>query len=1094
MLSRFARGTWSRIGKDRCKPQGIKRGQQRPELKLEELENRLVPTTGVFVQGTTFLDANANLQLDAADSYLPGVTVNLFNASGTTLLGTTTSDANGRFLFNDSNVVGNNLLPGNYLLKEVAPSGYASSVALASPGINQAMVQSPDTIALTLVDPSSLQITYNTDDMQSSGLYQNVDVTYYGTSYSVAAGQVPLSVSGPGLSSPKPFLSLCVDFAQFLELGNNVFNVTPEANLPSSNNPTPTFNGGEIAYLYNHFGTAPLSDGAHAAALQLAVWELEYDATPDLSSGNFVYTGSLASQAQAYIDAAAGKFETATFLSATSSVEGGLQSMIIPGSCDFGNTPFSKVTPSISTTPGGSVVIGSASKLNDSATLSGGVNPTGTITFYLFGPGVTPNANNSNNVYSDTVSVTGNGVYTTSTGTNPGGYLPNGTGTYQWVAVYNGDANNNPVSGVLGSEPEVVKPATPTITTTPSIVNHSEVYAGQFATIGFWRNQNGQAVINSFNGSSSSTQLGNWLATNFPHLFGVSNPYTGTSLAGLTNAQISTLYAGLSNGGVTQNTYLQAFANALGLYADTTSLGGASIVANGLAAQFGFVVTASGAGTFNVGSNGAAFGVPNNTSLPVFQILQIVDNNFSAATGLFYGGNQSTTSLANNVLNGINTTGDIPGNGVPPGAKGNLMDSATLAGGYNLTGTVTFYLFGPGVTPNANNSNNVYTDTVTVTGNGTFDTSTGTHPGGYAPTVTGTYQWVVVYSGDSNNSSVISPFGSEPQAVVDPLLYITADQSTIVAGQTAGYTISITNTGPGMAFNVTLDNVLPVGMGSDVNWKVDTSTTGGNFNPAAFKIAGTAGNQMLALNFNSMTEGQTISVHILGVTTANDVGTLTYTGTAYASNDLPVEPHNHDSATIKILAAPPSSVATTAKQLTHSAKYFANLVTTTYVNYLGSAPSGSVLTYWVTAMQRGLRDESLEANLIGTALYLKQHGGTAVSWVKGMYQDLLGRTPTQAELNSAVVALARGTTRTALAYAVAKSQVHETRLVTAEYQNYLGRVPSTVEIAGWVNKLQNGTASHEDVVASLLASAEFYNNHGATLAAWLAAAHEQTKA
>ena len=187
------------------------------------------------------------------------------------------------------------------------------------------------------------------------------------------------------------------------------------------------------------------------------------------------------------------------------------------------------------------------------------------------------------------------------------------------------------------------------------------VAAGQFATIGFWHNQNGQAVINSFNGGSSATLLGNWLATNFPHLFGASNPYLASalaglgvkSLAGLTNAQIAMVYTSLwTPSGLSKNTYVQAFAVALGLYADTSALGGAS-----QAAKYGFKVTAAGAGTFNLGANAAAFpGLGNNPT--VLQILKAVDGIFTPA-GLFYSGDQTETSDANNVLNGINTTGDI---------------------------------------------------------------------------------------------------------------------------------------------------------------------------------------------------------------------------------------------------------------------------------------------------------------------------------------------------------------------------------------------------------------------------------------------------
>ena len=105
-----------------------------------------------------------------------------------------------------------------------------------------------------------------------------------------------------------------------------------------------------------------------------------------------------------------------------------------------------------------------------------------------------------------------------------------------------------------------------------------------------------------------------------------------------------------------------------------------------------------------------------------------------------------------------------------------LTDSATLSGGVSPGGTITFYLFAPGVTPNGTDSNNVYSDTVTITGDGTYTTSQGNHPGGYVPTAVGTYQWVAVYSGDAKNSGATSPFGSEPECV-------TAMSSTITGSK-----------------------------------------------------------------------------------------------------------------------------------------------------------------------------------------------------------------------------------------------------------------------------------------------------------------------
>ena len=81
-----------------------------------------------------------------------------------------------------------------------------------------------------------------------------------------------------------------------------------------------------------------------------------------------------------------------------------------------------------------------------------------------------------------------------------------------------------------------------------------------------------------------------------------------------------------------------------------------------------------------------------------------------------------------------------------------LTDSATLSGGFEETGTITFNLYAPGGTVP------VDTETVSASGDGTYTT-----PIGYTlpttGTVTGTYQWVASYSGDGNNNAVASPPG-----------------------------------------------------------------------------------------------------------------------------------------------------------------------------------------------------------------------------------------------------------------------------------------------------------------------------------------------
>jgi len=80
----------------------------------------------------------------------------------------------------------------------------------------------------------------------------------------------------------------------------------------------------------------------------------------------------------------------------------------------------------------GSVPVGGT--LTDTAFLVGGNDPTGTVTFDLFGPDDATCAGPP--IFSSTVAVSGNGAYISSA------FIPSAAGTYRWVASYSGDANN----------------------------------------------------------------------------------------------------------------------------------------------------------------------------------------------------------------------------------------------------------------------------------------------------------------------------------------------------------------------------------------------------------------------------------------------------------------------------------------------------------------------------------------------------------------------------------------------------------------------------------------------------------------------------
>jgi hypothetical protein len=78
-----------------------------------------------------------------------------------------------------------------------------------------------------------------------------------------------------------------------------------------------------------------------------------------------------------------------------------------------------------------------------------------------------------------------------------------------------------------------------------------------------------------------------------------------------------------------------------------------------VAASYGFTVSGDGVGTatVNVGSNGAAFGVANNTTMTVMDLLLATDA--QAVCGVLYNGNSSLRNQANIVYSAVNQAGGI---------------------------------------------------------------------------------------------------------------------------------------------------------------------------------------------------------------------------------------------------------------------------------------------------------------------------------------------------------------------------------------------------------------------------------------------------
>ena len=75
--------------------------------------------------------------------------------------------------------------------------------------------------------------------------------------------------------------------------------------------------------------------------------------------------------------------------------------------------------------------------------------------------------------------------------------------------------------------------------------------------------------------------------------------------------------------------------------------------------QYGFTVSGDGVATatFNVGTNGDAFGVANGTVMTVMDMLLAADA--QAVNGVLYNGDKAKRDKANNVFSGINQVGGL---------------------------------------------------------------------------------------------------------------------------------------------------------------------------------------------------------------------------------------------------------------------------------------------------------------------------------------------------------------------------------------------------------------------------------------------------
>jgi uncharacterized repeat protein (TIGR01451 family) len=397
---------------------------------------------------------------------------------------------------------------------------------------------------------------------------------------------------------------------------------------------------------------------------------------------------------------------------------GDAKNLSAAGSCgDSGeNDTVNKLTPTIATQASGAITIGGT--ISDTATVSGGLNPSGTVSFAAYGPNDATCANAP--VFTSLDRPLSGGSATSAL------YTPTAVGTYRWIATYNGDANNNSVAGHCNdlNESVVVSKTTPGISTI--------------------------LVSGAQSGATLSVALG-------------ASVHDTSSLSGATADAGGTVH-------------YQVFTNAQ--CTGTAIDAGTKTVTSGIVPASDSI-TINNAGNYywqadysGDAKNGSA---SSNCSLEI------------ASVGL----NQPTIST--------NASGSVL-------VGGDIHDTATLADGFNPTGTITFRLYGPNDATCSKGA--IFTDAQTVNGNGDYTSKD------FTTSQAGTYFWVATYSGDSNNAAAAGACGDPNESVIvtTPNLHAVklvktnsgtfGPTSTAQPGDVLTYQITITNSGNGVATNV----------------------------------------------------------------------------------------------------------------------------------------------------------------------------------------------------------------------------------------------------------------------------------------------------
>jgi uncharacterized repeat protein (TIGR01451 family) len=161
----------------------------------------------------------------------------------------------------------------------------------------------------------------------------------------------------------------------------------------------------------------------------------------------------------------------------------------------------------------------------------------------------------------------------------------------------------------------------------------------------------------------------------------------------------------------------------------------------------------------------------------------------------------------------------------------------------------------------------------------------------------------------------------------------TADHGTVSAGANIGFTISVSNGGPGVAKAASLSDPLPGGSG--VSWSISPSYAG----PGTCAIGIVSAQQVLTCSFGDLAGGASASVHVTSATSQLSCGSYPNTAKVSAGNSPSVQ----DSATTTVQCAAVSIVKTADAPTVNAGEQIGFTITASNSNAAGTGTATAVV-------------------------------------------------------------------------------------------------------------------------------------------------------